>query len=60
MYIVVTTIKPYKNNHVDVIDNWTAHETYDDAKKEYNHIITIDTTYSASIARVVESTDYII
>ena len=60
MYIVVSTIKPNNNNHEGVSDNWTVHETLEDAKKEYNSIITIDTTYSASITKVIQSTDYIV
>ena len=39
-------------------DHWSAHETYEDALKEYRRILLLNDLYSVSIAGVLRSTDY--
>lgn len=42
----------------DLIDHFTAHETFEDAKKEYDSLIERENILSVSISGVVLSTDY--
>ena len=54
-YLVVRTyLKDDKTHH----DNFSAHESLDDARKDYKECLERDDIYSASLSQVVQSTDY--
>jgi hypothetical protein len=55
MYIVVSTFKISESNSAD---NWTAHETLEEAQQEYYALLEKPNLYSASITETIQSTDY--
>jgi hypothetical protein len=52
MILVVYTVKQGS------IDKYEAHETIAEARERYDALILDESTYSASICAIVESTDY--
>ena len=64
MYLVVYSTKEERmyDHSFDTVeelkDHWSAHETYEDALKEYRRILLFNDLYSVSIAGVLRSTDY--
>ena len=64
MYLVVYSTKEERmiDHSFDPVeelkDHWSAHETYEDALKEYRRILLFNDLYSVSIAGVLRSTDY--
>lgn len=57
MYIVVKTIA--EDNDLDnSFDFWTVHDTLEEAEKEYEKVLKEEKLYTASITKVVKSTDY--
>ena len=64
MYLVVYSTKEERmyDHSFDTVeelkDHWSAHETYEDALKEYRRILLLNDLYSVSIAGVLRSTDY--
>ena len=42
----------------DMVDHWLPFPTLPEAKAHYASIVSLDSTWTASICAVVESTDY--
>ena len=57
MYLVVWTTRPGDDGITDS-DHYETCETLEEARAQYADVIERDDTWSASIAMVVESTDY--
>lgn len=59
MYIVVHTMKPDGKDECSSYESdWSTHETFDEAEKEYQFLLNCPQIYTASICSVIESTDY--
>lgn len=55
MILLVWTVR---NLNGKESDNWLAFDTLDEAKERYDYLLELDTTYSAHICSIIESTDY--
>lgn len=59
MYIVVKTIETIKSlTEKEYEDSYTAHDSIESARKEYQESIDSPSTFTASICGVIESSDY--
>jgi hypothetical protein len=56
--IVVWTKKVLSNPKSDYTDHWAFFDNLKEAKKHYDYLIGLTSTWTASICSVVESTDY--
>ena len=48
----------FKATPTDYTDHWAFFDNHKEAKKHYDYLIGLDSTWTASICSVVESTDY--
>ena len=56
--MIVVWTKKLLSNPTDYIDHWAFFDNHKEAKKHYDYLIGLDSTWTASICSVVESTDY--
>lgn len=56
--VVASFLKKGQLYEKDLIDEWSAHSEIERAKKAYNNHLQRDDLYSASICKVIVSTDY--
>ena len=59
MYIVAYVVREAKpDGGLFEHSDWSAHETLEEAQKEYEFLLDSHSLYTASICSVIESTDY--
>lgn len=59
MYIVVYVTREVKpDGGLFEHSDWSTHETFEDALKEYENLLDCPSIYTASICGVIKSTDY--
>lgn len=59
MYIVVHTLKPDGRDECSSYESdWSIHETFEEAKTEYEFLEDSPLISTASICSILESTDY--
>ena len=56
--MIVVWTKKVLSNPTDYTDHWAFFDNLEEAKKHYDYLTGLDSTWSASICSVVESTDY--
>ena len=59
MYIVVHEMRELNpDGSLFKHPDWSTHETFEEAKTEYEFLLDCPSIYTASICSVIESTDY--
>lgn len=58
MFLVVWTEKHEGAKGPVYEDHWIAHESYVEATEDYDRLVGLEETYTASICGVIESTEY--
>ena len=56
--MIVVWTKKLLSNPTDYIDHWAFFDNLKEAKKHYYYLNGLESTWTASICSVVESTDY--
>jgi len=56
--MIVVWTKNVNYSQIQLTDHWAFFDNLEEAKKHYDYLIGLDSTWSASICSVVESTDY--
>jgi len=56
--VTLTTTKDHDRPEVPLVDTWSVFDNKQDADNHYKKILKRDDLYTASITKVIESTDY--